>query len=91
MAAILIFAPSEDDISVRFLKNYILFSINSIKVRFCCKHPNFKNKERKILWQKLNLFFKYIKYVFRKSQEVSRDLLKPLEKYIKNCKILETK
>merc|ERR1711888_376986 len=34
MAAILIFAPSKDDISERFLKNYIFFSIPSIKVRF---------------------------------------------------------
>merc|ERR1712030_185712 len=34
MAAILIFAPSEDDISKRFLKNDIFFSIPSVKVRF---------------------------------------------------------
>merc|ERR1712239_84940 len=34
MAAILIFAPSEDDISERFLKNYIFFSRPPIKVRF---------------------------------------------------------
>merc|ERR1711888_58178 len=44
MAAILIFAPSEDDISERFLKNYIFFSRPSIKVRFFANILIFKGE-----------------------------------------------
>ena len=58
MAAILIFAPSEDDISVLFLKNSILFFINSIKVKFFANILIFRGDFEKKKRKKIEIFFK---------------------------------